>query len=48
MTAELDNNDFYDQMDEAMRTDITTKRNFVEDQIDFANLFGKSNQCVSE
>ena len=39
MTAELDNKDFYDQMDEAMRTDITTKRNFVEDQIDFANLF---------
>ena len=39
MTAELDNNDFYDQMYEAMRTDITTKRNFVEDQIDFANLF---------
>ena len=39
MTADLDNKDFYDQMDEAMRTDITTKRNFVEDQIDFANLF---------
>lgn len=39
MKEKLDNKDFYDQMDEAMRTDITTKRNFVEDQIDFANLF---------
>ena len=36
---ELDNKDFYDQMDEAMRTDITTKRNFVEDQITYADLF---------
>lgn len=39
MTAELDNNDFYDQMDEAMRTDIATKRNFFVEEVTFDKLF---------
>ena len=39
MTAELDNNDFYDQMDEAMRTDIATKRDFFVEGVTFDKLF---------
>jgi hypothetical protein len=39
MTAELDNNDFYDQMDEAMRTDIATKRKFFVEEVTFNKLF---------
>lgn len=39
MTAELDNKDFYDQMDEAMRTDIATKRNFFVEEVTFDKLF---------
>jgi hypothetical protein len=39
MAAELDNNDFYDQMDEAMRTDIATKRKFFVEEVTFNKLF---------